>query len=543
MSATARTASVADAVAATLAAYGVKRIFGVPGGGSSLEIIAAAERIGLDFVLCHGETSAAIMAAVTAELGEGPGVVLTGLGPGAASVVNGCAYAHLDRAPILVITDSYDPPTHHFVTHQKLDHSALLAPISKGSRRLTDDAPASTLAELLEVALAAPRGPVHVDLSARAAGLPAQGADVARPMGGETPVHGDLARAGELLRGAEQPAVVVGMQARDPAAAAALRDLEARLDCPVVTTYKAKGVRGEGDPAFGGMFTGGKAEAPWLADADLILLYGLDPVELVAQPWPYEAPVVEIAAAAVRPHYLEPAASLFGPIDRIAAGLLEFAERRSWRPLRPTDEPETIHERRNDPRLRPGDVVNVVRRAAAEDARLTVDAGAHMLPAMNLWRADAAHDVLISNGLSTMGFALPAAIAAALADPTRRVTAFIGDGGLMMCAGELATAARNNLPITLVVFNDAALSMIDLKQQQRGFPTSGVRYPAIDFATMAHSMGCRGFSASDSEALESALADAASGEGPAVIDVAVDPSGYRAEFEALRGGTTAPSGG
>ena len=109
----------------------------------------------------------------------------------------------------------------------------------------------------------------------------------------------------------------------------------------------------------------------------------------------------------------------------------------------------------------------------------------------------------------------------------------------MMCAPELATAARSRLPLTVVVFNDAALSMIDLKQQQKGHPTRGVRYPAIDFETMAESMGCQGYRADSAAALEEVLPEALATDGPALIDVRVDPSSYRAQFEALRGGVPA----
>ncbi len=134
-----------------------------------------------------------------------------------------------------------------------------------------------------------------------------------------------------------------------------------------------------------------------------------------------------------------------------------------------------------------------------------------------------------------MGFALPAAIASALAEPDRPAVALTGDGGLTMCLAELATAARNRLPVVVVVLNDAALSMIDLKQQQRGHESRGVRYPALDFAAIAEGAGCRAWRAADKAALDEALAQAFACGGPALIDVAVDPTEYRTQFEAIRG--------
>ena len=130
-----RSATVAEVVADALRAYGVPRVFGVPGGGSNLEIIEACAARGIDYVLTHTETAAAIMASVTGELTGTPGVVATGLGPGAAAAVNGVAYASLDRAPLLVLTDSYRPGDSDRFTHQKIDHARMFAPLVKAAGR------------------------------------------------------------------------------------------------------------------------------------------------------------------------------------------------------------------------------------------------------------------------------------------------------------------------------------------------------------------------------------------------------------------------
>src|SRR6185436_8776714 len=130
----------------------------------------------------------------------------------------------------------------------------------------------------------------------------------------------------------------------------------------------------------------------------------------------------------------------------------------------------------------------VVERAAARlagTARVTVDAGAHMFPATMLWPVEFPGQMLISNGLSTMGFALPAAIGAALADRDRLVVALTGDGGLLMCAGELLTAARERLRIIVIVFSDASLSLIEIKQHARQLPAGGVALGSVAWAKLA----------------------------------------------------------
>ena len=122
-------------------------------------------------------------------------------------------------------------------------------------------------------------------------------------------------------------------------------------------------------------------------------------------------------------------------------------------------------------------------------ALITVDAGAHMLVAMPLWRSAEPNGVLISNGLATMGFALPAALAAAIAHPDRKVICFVGDGGLGMALAELEVLSRRSLDVTVIVFNDASLTLIKLKQGEAQGGTAAVGYSPISFAGIATAMG------------------------------------------------------
>ena len=465
-----RGGSVAAMLTCELSRRGVRRMFGVPGGGSSLDLIQAGAGAGIDFVLARTETAAAIMAATAAELTGVPGVVLTGLGPGAAAVTNGLAHAHLDRAPLVAITDAYPPPVAAFVTHQRIDHAALFVPLIKGSLSLTAATPHSEVRRLLDLALRPPRGPVHIDLSGAAA---AESMTGEQPAGEEMPAPAigpwQVERARALLTDAERPVLLIGLEARGAADAA--RALASELGGPVLTTWKAKGTVADDHPLFVGLVTGGAAEAACLEGADLIVQFGLDPVELIPQPWRYAAPVVDLAEAVREAYYVRPAASLIGPLDQGAAALSGIVGRSAW-----TDSAIRGHRKRMSaayvvapsPALGPQEVVDAALETAPAGCRATIDAGAHMFPVIARWPAREPHAVLISNGLATMGFALPAAIASALAEPERRVIAFAGDGGLAMCLGELATAAEQGCAIMVVVFNDAALSLIDVKQAARG---------------------------------------------------------------------------
>jgi acetolactate synthase-1/2/3 large subunit len=143
--------------------------------------------------------------------------------------------------------------------------------------------------------------------------------------------------------------------------------------------------------------------------------------------------------------------------------------------------------------------------------------------------------MLVSNGLSTMGFALPAAIGAALVDRSRPVVALTGDGGLLMCAGELLTAAREKLRIIVIVFNDASLSLIEIKQQARRLPPAGVGLGAVRWTALAESVGVAGFEASTEAELERAITRASECDGPSLIDAKIDRSTYGEMLRVIRG--------
>ncbi len=186
--------------------------------------------------------------------------------------------------------------------------------------------------------------------------------------------------------------------------------------------------------------------------------------------------------------------------------------------------------------LAPHEVVEAARELAPARTIATVDAGAHMLVAMPLWHVDEPGEALISSGLATMGFALPAAIAAAIARPGRHVVCLIGDGGLGMCLAELETVARLELPIVVVVFDDAALSLIRIKQASEGHGGEpAVRFRDVDFAGIARAVGIPAARVEERGTLADALRDAFARPGPSLIDAVVDPSGYPAVLEAIRG--------
>jgi len=348
---------------------------------------------------------------------------------------------------------------------------------------------------------------------------------------------GDTAAARALLEQSRRPVILVGLDALSPAAARALLDLAQNLGAPALCTYKAKGVLGDDHPLMVGQFTGATAEAAILDAADLIILFGLDPVEIIPGRWRYDAPLLELAVTPGHRQPVPPAVRLDGALDELVDGLRPALKASEWSRERIAGLKQRMAGALALPtdRLTAETVTRSVQRVAPAGTRLAVDSGAHMFAAMAFWQAGAPFGVLKSNGLSSMGFALPAAIASVLAEPQVPVAVLTGDGGMMMCLCELATARRAGGKIVCVVLNDAALSLIDIKQQRAQRPCIGVRYSTCDFAAMAEGFGCRGWRVDRLEDLEETLAQAFACAGPAVVDVRIDAGGYARQLERLRG--------
>jgi acetolactate synthase-1/2/3 large subunit len=304
-----------------------------------------------------------------------------------------------------------------------------------------------------------------------------------------------------------------------------------------MVTYKAKGVIPDDHPWFAGIFTNGAIEQTIARQADLILTIGLDPVELLPRPWPYRVPVVSLCPWGLDRRQVPFTERLTGDIAPGLAALEPGLSRSDWvsAELRATVEANRAASDIPAAGLTAQQVVRTAASALAGTHRLAIDAGAHMFPATMLWPSHQPHGVLISNGLATMGYAIPAAIGASVAEPGVPVVACTGDGGLLMCAGELLTLVREKLPVLVIVFNDASLSLIEIKQQARRLPPAGVGLGPVDWAALARSLGLAGFVAKTVPELERALGAARKAGVPALIDARIDRSNYPATLRAIRG--------
>ncbi|MGD0069495.1 MAG: thiamine pyrophosphate-binding protein [Streptosporangiaceae bacterium] len=537
-------ASTADLLAGYLHAAGLRHIFGYP-GESVIDFLEAARHQGIEPVSAVREGTAAFMAQAAAMATGQPGVCLSTLGPGSTAVLNGVASATLDRVPVLAVSGQIESQREQYFTHQVVDHGRMFAPVTKLALRLEPSSADTIIRKALRTATAERPGAVHLTVTADTWLAPAgEATGVLPPLSaaaGSVDVYGDGDPL-RVLRAARRPVILAGLAALRCGAGPELAALAERAGLPVVVSPMAKGVLPEVHPYFAGVLDMAGHRVIWelLARADLILAAGFDPVELIS-PWSVATPVMHLDTTPNTDQVYASAHELVGHVGAILRWLTEqwpgeprWAEaevtghrtvlRAAWRAGAAPD------------RLNPSDVVTIAREAAPPDTIVTTDVGSHKIMAGQAWQAGAPRSVLMTNGLSAMGFGVPAAIAAKLVRPDRPVIALVGDGGFAMTATEMQLAATLRLPITVVVFTDNSLNRIELRQQAMGYPPTATRIGGTDLAAMAEAMGCDGVRVDTPAALEKALAGfgsrsrAPGAARPLVVEARIDPSQYEVQF-------------
>jgi acetolactate synthase I/II/III large subunit len=541
--------STAQSTAGLLVGYvraaGVRHIFGYP-GESVIDFMEASRLHGLELVSAVREATAAFMAEAAAMVSGRPGVCLSTLGPGSTAVLNGVASATLDRVPVLAISGQIEGSREQFFTHQVVDHGRMFAPVTKLALRLdpASAASADTVArKALRTAVAERPGAVHLTVTADAWAAPAGGdGQIAAPPLAAAASTVDVHADGDPLRdlrAARRPVMLAGAAAVRCAAGPELARLAELAGIPVVVSPMAKGVLAEDHPYFAGVLDMAGHRVIWdlLAGADLILAAGFDPVELIS-PWSVRTPVLH---ADTTPNTDQVYASRCELVGDVAAILGWIAAQWSGEPRWAEAEVAAHRARlraawqagRAEGRLNPSDVVTMAREAAPPETIMTTDVGSHKLMAGQAWQARRPRSVLVTNGLSAMGFGVPAAIAARLTLPDRPVIALVGDGGFAMTATELRIAAELGLPVTVVVFADGSLNRIELRQQLMGYPPAGTRMGGADLPALAEAMGCDGVRVDTPAALDKALADLGErslGTRPLVVEARIDPAQYEVQF-------------
>lgn len=528
-----------DLIVRILKDAGVTHGFGIP-SGNVLPFIEAMRKGGLEFVLTGHEGSASFAADVSGRMTGVPGLCIATLGPGATNLSTGVGSAYLDRSPMIAITCNLNSDLLGRRIQMMIDHHALFAPITKASLAARHDNVAEVMQEALRIALTEPCGPVHIDLPEDVSLAPAPKAAIARlpitvaAQGIETTASdSDLQAAIKLLGTAQRPVAVIGASAMRMADPDRLRRFIEQHNLPFATTTMSKGLIDDDHRLAIGCIERARRQLQrsFIASCDLVIGIGYDTIEVEYEAWVGDVPVlaIDIEAPDVNAS-VTVAATVIGDLadslERLTAApsasnqwneaTLEQHRVAFDKALRPQSDNFTPHE-----------VIDIVRKRLPTDGVLAFDVGAHTHQIASQWRAHSPRTFLITNGWSSMGFGLPAAIAAKIARPDLPVVCVIGDGCFQMTCGEVATARRMNLAFPIVVLDDRWLSLIQIKQVRRQYAQYGSEVEPQEYtAPPSHYFGVPAIGVRDGEALRSALDTAFAADGPTVIEAVVDAAHY-----------------
>ena len=526
----------------TLVREGVKTVFGYPGGA----ILPAYDAM-LDYpvrhVLVRHEQGATHMADGYARASGEIGVAVATSGPGATNMVTGIATAMLDSSPILCITGQVGSRLIGSDAFQETDVTGVTLPITKHNYLVSNvDEIASTIHEAMYVARSGRPGPVLVDITKDAqqssTELEWNPSDVKLP--GYAPdlraSQAEYQRAADLINRAKRPVIFAGHGVMLSGAMRQVLDLAERTNIPIAMTLLGiGGVPAEHPLNMGMMGMHGEAwvnEA--IQEADLLLAFGMRFDDRVTGNLKTYAPNARKIHVDIDPaefnKNVKVDVALAGDLSMVLADLSPFVEsgdRAAWL--------NTINDMKGDVAVRDiqnlpdnghlyaAHVINDIWRMTNGKAIVVTDVGQHQMWEAQYYRHNEPRTLITSGGLGTMGFALPAAVGAKLANPDAEVWVIAGDGGFQMTMAELATIAQENIKINIAVINNGYLGMVRQWQEffyERRYAATPLLSP--DFAKLAECFGLSGATINTRAEVEPAINKARSDERTVVMNFHVE---------------------
>ncbi|KAB2386274.1 acetolactate synthase large subunit [Actinomadura montaniterrae] len=522
----------------TLEAEGVEYVFGIP-GEENIHFVHALNDSSIRYILVRHEQGAAFMAEIYGRLTGKAGVASATLGPGAINLQLGVADATTNSTPVVAISAQVGLDRIYKESHQIVDLVSLFRPITKWSELAPT---AEALPEMVRKAfktaqterpgavyLAIPEDVESAKVSDALKPLPV---NIVRP---QEPSPSQIARAADVIALARQPIVLAGHGATRDRASDALIHFSERLGLPVATTFNGKGVFPDDHRnALGAVgFMRHDYVNFGFDEADVLIAVGyelqeFDPVKINPNA---DKKIIHIhqSPAEVDDHY-PVTVGIQGDISRSLRALADSVHRRwdvngTGEKIRRMMRDELAEGATEDGfPLSPRRIVADVRAAMGRADIVLADTGAVKMWMARMYPTYEPNTLLVSNGLSSMGFAVPGALAAKLAHPDRRVLAATGDGAFLMNSQELETAVRENIPITVLIWDDSAYGLIEWKMDLDMGTSSHIKFGNPDFVKYAESFGARGYRVESAGELLPTLRKALAEDAVSVITVPVDYS-------------------
>lgn len=526
-------------VVESLINHHVDYVFGIPGAKID-GVFNELEDQGPELIVTRHEQNAAFMAQAIGRITGEPGVVIATSGPGASNLATGLVTATAEGDPVLAIAGQVKRSDLLKLTHQSMDNAALFQPITKYSAEIQDPETISeVIANAYRMAKSSKKGASFISIPQDVVDAPVQG-NVIKPL--SDPKLGsasadDIRYLAERIREAKLPVLLVGMRGSSEKETLAIRQLVGKTALPVVETFQAAGVISRELEAhfFGrvGLFRNQPGDM-LLKRSDLVIAIGYDPIEYEARNWNAEKDariiVIDEAPAEIDP-FMQPERELIGDISAtldLLTGSLEpqqvSEEAKEYLASLQAEltERDIVQSKGEAGILHPLEVINTLQSKVTDDMTVTVDVGSHYIWMARHFRSYEPRHLLFSNGMQTLGVALPWAISAALVRPNTQIVSVSGDGGFLFSAQDLETAVRKKLNIVHLIWNDGHYNMVEFQEKMKYQRASGVDFGPVDFVKYAEAFGAKGIRATSVEELEKALEEGFATEGPVIIDIPID---------------------
>jgi len=544
--------NVAELIIQCLENEGVKQIFGVPGEENEDILFAIADSDKIEFIPTRHEQGAAFIANVWGRLTGQAGVCLATLGPGATNLITGIADANLDKAPVVAITGQGDLSRLHHESHQLLDVVNMFEPITKWNTAIkAKEVVPEVIRKAFKLAEMEKPGAIHIELSEDMAKKkvskkinPLAKGIVHLPM----PDKDSINAVYDLIKAAKKPIILAGNGVIRNRVSSDLTTLVQKSNIPIVSTFMGKGSVSDKHPqsllSIGLGFKDYVMEA--MEKADLVITIGYDIAEYSPENWNAKKGKkiihIDFDSAEVYNNYI-PQVELIGDISFCVKALLEKIETENFS-IKDKDWYAPIRKRiladiksydlkSKDKFTVPG-VLNLVREVTNEDDIVISDVGAHKMWIARNYPTYCSNGCIISNGMASMGIALPGGIAASLMEGKRGVISMMGDGGFMMNLQELETATRLGVGYTIIIFNDNDYGLISWKQERSADRTAGTHLTNPDFVKLGESFGIDSFRPKNVKALKEILQQRVHGKKMTLIEVPIDPSVNQELIEKLK---------
>ncbi|MGO3602221.1 MAG: acetolactate synthase AlsS [Enterococcus malodoratus] len=529
-----------EIIVTSLENHNVPFIFGIPGAKID-GVFDTLEDHGPQLILARHEQNAAFMAQAIGRLTGEPGVVIATSGPGASNLATGLVTATAEGDPVLALAGQVKRSDLSKLTHQSMDNAALFAPITKYSSEIQDSETLSeNIANAYRIAKTAKKGASFLSIPQDVTDGEVKG-EAIKPL--SAPILGtaseeDISDLVKRIHEAKLPTLLVGMRASGKKETAAIRKLVEKTGLPVVETFQGAGIisRDLEDHFFGrvGLFRNQPGDM-LLKRSDLVLAVGYDPIEYEARNWNAEkdARIVVIDEVPMEiDQYMQPEAELIGSIAKTIEKLSDSID--TYQLSADADHYlSTLQEKLTNGKLKsetvegrvhPLEVIDTLQKNVTDEMTVTVDVGSHYIWMARHFRSYEPRHLLFSNGMQTLGVALPWAISSALVRPNTQIFSVSGDGGFLFSAQELETAVRLKQKIIHLIWNDGSYNMVEFQEEMKYDRSSGVHFGPVDFVKYAEAFGAKGLRATSQTELEAAIQEGLATDGPVIIDIPIDYS-------------------